>query len=96
MPSTLEGYPNVLVEAMATGLPVVVSNVCEHPHIVGDGVNGFLFDPYNVDAMAEAMIKAASLNPQEATAMSQSNHRKVVENNSAQAFSQRYLAIIKG
>lgn len=96
MPSTLEGYPNVLVEAMASGLPVVVSNVCEHPHIIEDSVNGYLFDPYDVDAIAAAMIKAASLNPQEATAMSQSNRRKVVENNSAQAFSQRYLAIIKG
>lgn len=94
MPSTLEGYPNVMVEAMASGLPVVVSNVCEHPHIIKDGINGFLFDPYDVDAMASAMFKAINLSPQEATVMSQANRRKVIENNSIESFCEKYLELV--
>lgn len=94
MPSTLEGYPNVLVEAMASGLPVVASNVCEHPHIVEDGINGFLFNPYDVDAMADAMIKATKLNTQEVTSMSQANRQKVVDNNSIESFCKKYLELV--
>ncbi len=94
MPSTLEGYPNVLVEAMASGLPVVVSNVCEHPHIIKDGINGFLFDPNDVDAIAAALIKAAKLNSLQLAAMSRANQSKVINNNSVHIFINKYLEII--
>lgn len=49
LPSFFEGYPNVIVEAMSCQLPVICSNVCENPVIVENNVNGFLFDPYNID-----------------------------------------------
>lgn len=94
MPSTLEGYPNVLVEAMASGLPVVVSNVCEHPHVVEDGVNGYLFDPYDVDAMAAALIKAAKLSSAQIAEMSNANRQKVIDCNSGINFLKKYLEII--
>ncbi len=94
MPSLLEGYPNVLVEAMASGLPVLASRVCEHPYIVEDGVNGYLFDPYDVDAIANAIIKAAELDASSAAAMSVANRHKVVENNSIESFCKKYMSII--
>lgn len=94
MPSMLEGYPNVLVEAMASGLPVVVSNVCEHPHIVEDGVNGFLFDPYDVNAIYASMVKAIKLPPEAKTEMSKANRCKVIENNSIEAFYNSYFSLI--
>jgi glycosyltransferase involved in cell wall biosynthesis len=43
-PSYGEGLPNVVCEAMACGRPVIVSNTLDHPYLVKDGVNGFLFD----------------------------------------------------
>lgn len=94
MPSKLEGYPNVLVEAMASGLPVVVSNVCEHPHIIKDGINGFLFDPNDVDAIAAALIKVTKLNSDQLAAMSRANQSKVINNNSVHIFINKYLEII--
>jgi glycosyltransferase involved in cell wall biosynthesis len=39
-----EGLPNVVCEAMACGRPVIVSNILDHPYLVKDGVNGFLFE----------------------------------------------------
>jgi glycosyltransferase involved in cell wall biosynthesis len=50
----------VVNEAMACGLPVLVSDrcgcVCD---LVKDGVNGFRFDPYDVDALASRMAELA-------------------------------------
>lgn len=94
MPSTLEGYPNVLVEAMASGLPVVVSNVCEHPHIIEEGINGFLFDPYDVNAIYTAILNATRLSPEAIMEMSETNRCKVIENNSIESFSEKYLSLI--
>ena len=42
MPSFQEGLPLAMIEAMATGLPVVASNIRGHRDIVRDGEHGFL------------------------------------------------------
>lgn len=94
MPSIIEGYPNVLVEAMASGLPVVVSNVCEHPHIVVEGVNGFLFDPSDVNAIHAALFKAINLSAEAKAEMAKANRNKVAENNSIDSFSEKYLSLM--
>ena len=56
-----EGWPNVLVEAMATGCPVV-SFRCDYgpAEIVQDGTSGLLVDPGNVDALAHAITRVVT------------------------------------
>lgn len=57
-PSTTEQWGLVVNEAMASGLPVLVSNRCGcAPDLVQEGVNGFTFDPYDVEGMARLMLK---------------------------------------
>jgi glycosyltransferase involved in cell wall biosynthesis len=43
-PSTYEGMPNVVLEAMAAGLPVIASNVPGNDALVKPGETGFLFE----------------------------------------------------
>ena len=59
--STTEQWGLVVNEAMASGLPVLVSNRCGcAKDLVQEGVNGFTFDPYNVDQLAELMFQISA------------------------------------
>jgi glycosyltransferase involved in cell wall biosynthesis len=52
-PAFYEGFGLPPLEAMACGLPVIVSNVASLPEVVGDA--GFLIDPHEVDELTVAM-----------------------------------------
>lgn len=43
--SSYEGMSNVILEALASGLPVAASQIPENAGLIQDGANGFLFDP---------------------------------------------------
>ena len=59
--STIEQWGLVVNEAMASGLPVLVSNRCGcAKDLVREGVNGFTFDPYNEEQLADLMVRIAS------------------------------------
>jgi glycosyltransferase involved in cell wall biosynthesis len=52
-----EGISNTILEAMATGLPVVASRVGGNPELVVDGGTGRLFQAGDVDALAAALAE---------------------------------------
>jgi glycosyltransferase involved in cell wall biosynthesis len=61
--STVEQWGLVVNEAMASGLPVLVSNRCGCARdLVQEGVNGFAFDPYDVEELAQLMLKISAFN----------------------------------
>jgi glycosyltransferase involved in cell wall biosynthesis len=55
-PSLYEGFGMTPLEAMACGTPVVTSNRSALPEVVGDA--GVLVDPYDTDAIAQALAEA--------------------------------------
>ncbi len=55
MPSFMEGFPLVIVEAMLAGIPVVASNVGGIPEIVAEGETGLLVPPNDAAALAGAL-----------------------------------------
>ncbi len=62
--STTEQWGLVVNEAMASGLPVLVSNRCGCAQdLVKDGVNGFTFDPLNVKQLAQLMFQISAFQP---------------------------------
>jgi glycosyltransferase involved in cell wall biosynthesis len=60
LPSFQEGLPVVLMEAMATELPVVTSTINGIPELVKDGSNGYLLPPGRADLLADALAKLAA------------------------------------
>ena len=55
LPSRTEGLPRVLIEAMASGKPVIGSKVGGIPDLIEDGNNGFLFQSENVDDLSKKL-----------------------------------------
>ena len=63
-----EGLPVVLLEALASGKPVVATRVAGAPDVIIDGHNGFLAEPKNPGDLAEKMTQALNA---DATTLSQ-------------------------
>jgi len=76
--SIREGLPNVVLEAMAAGKPVVASGVGGTPEVVVHGVTGFVVSPRDVHGFAEAICRLLN-DPAEATALGQRGRARACE-----------------
>jgi sugar transferase (PEP-CTERM/EpsH1 system associated) len=91
LPSRAEGISNTILEAMATGLPVVATDVGGNPELV-TADTGILIPADDVDALANAIIHYAS-NPERAIAHGRAGRQRVEEQFSIDAMVARYCAL---
>ncbi|CAN1534512.1 RfaG Glycosyltransferase [Sphingomonadaceae bacterium] len=92
--SLWEGFANVIVEAMSTGLPVV-STDCPHGpgEIIANGVNGLLVEPADVAGLAKAMMAMAK-NPSLREALGEKGFERSNDFTS-EAIAESWLAILR-
>jgi glycosyltransferase involved in cell wall biosynthesis len=87
--SRLEGLSLTLLEAAAAGLPIVATNVGGNSEVVVDGNTGFIVEPGDPGALAEAMSKVGS-DPELARSMGKLGRKRVIEQYSLDAMVRRY------
>ena len=74
-PSLFEGFAFVIIEAMATGLPVITTPRTIGPDVIENGNEGFIINPSDVEALYEKM-KFFILNPIDCIEMGKNASRK--------------------
>lgn len=93
LPSLSEGFPNVICEAMASGLPIVCSNICDNPYIVESGVNGLLFDPDNPEDISSKIIDMINFSGLDKIMMGKANRIKIETLCSPNTYLNNYLSL---
>ncbi len=92
LPSFLEGQPIAIIEAMASGVPVVGTTIGAVPDLIRDGVEGRVVEPGDVEALADA-LQALIENPQLRADMSRAVRQRAEDHHSLERLSDRLAEI---
>lgn len=93
LPSHTEGFPNVVVEAMSTGAPIVATSVGAIPDMLAEGA-GVIVPPRDVAALAAGMRDV--LADPDRLHMGERGRRRAVSQYSVEAVTQQYVELWKG
>lgn len=88
-----EGFSNAILEGMAAGLPMVVTDVGGNAEAVVDGQTGYVVPPHDSTALGEALLKIAN-NPRQA-AMGEAGRQRTRELFSMNACIDAYEALYR-
>lgn len=93
LPSWAEGLPNVMIEAMAAGLAVVVSAVGNVPTVVEDGKDALLVEPRDVEGLRSAIERLLD-DPGLLSSIAQNGHELAKREFSVEQASDKLTTII--
>jgi glycosyltransferase involved in cell wall biosynthesis len=91
--SRTEAMPNVVLEAMATGLPVAATSVGGVPEMVTPARTGWLAPPGDAPALAEVINRLLE-NPEECRAWGRAGRERVFKDFSLKTMTERYEAVL--
>ena len=92
LPTLYDPFPNVILEAMASGLPVITSTKCGGAELIQDGVNGFVRDALDRPGLAAALD--ALHRPERRAAMSRAA-RASVESLNFSTMTEKLIALYR-
>ena len=96
LPSRIEGLSNVLLECMASGLPMIASRISGNEDLVRPGENGWLFEPDDGAALARCMAEAIALPLETRAAMGEDARNTVERHAGVDGVIERLLSLYRG
>jgi len=89
-----EGFPNVIGEAMACGVPCVVTDVGDSAFIVGN--TGKVVPPRNPEALVDAWLELINMGPEGRRQLGESARRRIQDNFNIDLIAKKYEKIYRG
>ena len=96
LPSSTEGFPNVICEAMSCGKPIICSRICDNPFVVSENGNGMLFDPENPNEIAEKLKQMIEMSKENRENWGRRSREIAIQKFSEETFVNKYIKIIEG
>lgn len=95
LPSLYEGTSNTIREAMACGIPLLVSRIGDNPVLVMEGQNGLLFDASSAQNIAATIIRFAKKSPETKHKMGLESRKLAESTSSLDAVFDSYAELIQ-
>ena len=89
--SRAEGFPNVIGEAMSSGLPCVTTDVGDASDIVGD--TGWVAKPRDSNQLANCLDAALTCTPHELKNLGNQARKRIIDNFSMTLVKERYISL---
>lgn len=96
LPSFYEGTSNAICEALASGLPIICSDVCDNSKYVENEVNGFLFNPFDTENIANCIENVLALSDSDYRRYGKNSRDKALSVFAKKIFINNYIQIIDG
>lgn len=93
LPSHTEGFPNALLEAMASGIPSIATNVGGVPEILLPGETGLLVQPGDAEGLSKAICELYA-NKELRTRLSENSKRIIAMKNSLEIAERKFLELL--
>jgi glycosyltransferase involved in cell wall biosynthesis len=92
-PSRHEGMPNAVLEAMASGLPVIASRIAGNEELVIPEETGLLIEPDNQQALEKALLSLLT-NPNKRQKMGEAGRQRAIDRYPWERIADRYLRLL--
>lgn len=87
-----EGTPNVILEAMASGLPIVATSVGEVPFLINESASGYVFPVDDLEGMADSIIRLSN-SPDKCISFGENARAFIQKEFSVNSFKKRLLTL---